>query len=75
LGQEFVVEHGISEQRLFQVFAAHEMMGLQDVRNATIETLDHAVGLLRAQSPARRTVDRTHAGRWLAISSVDTAAQ
>jgi hypothetical protein len=27
LRQVFVVEHGISEQGLFQVFAAHEMMG------------------------------------------------
>jgi hypothetical protein len=33
---------------LFEVFAAHEMMGLQDVRNAAIAAFDHPVGLRRA---------------------------
>jgi hypothetical protein len=45
LGQVFVVEQAIVEQGLFTVFAAHEMMGLQDARNAAIEAPDHPVGL------------------------------
>jgi hypothetical protein len=32
LGQVFVVELAIAGQGLFKVFAAHETMGLQDVR-------------------------------------------
>jgi hypothetical protein len=46
-GQVFVVEQAIAEQGLFKVFAAHEMMGLQDVRDAPIEALDPSVGLWR----------------------------
>jgi hypothetical protein len=47
LGQVFVVEQAIAEQGLFKVFAAHEMRGLQDVRDATIEAFDPPVGLRR----------------------------
>jgi hypothetical protein len=44
LGQMFVVEQAIAKQGLFEVFAASEMMCLQDVLDASIEAFDHAVG-------------------------------
>lgn len=47
LGQVFIVERGVTKQGLFQVFATQEVMGLQDIRNATVEALDHCIGLWR----------------------------
>ena len=40
-----VVEMDISHQRGFQVFAVDEMVALQDVLDAAVEALDHAIGL------------------------------
>ena len=39
-----VVQGHIAQQRLLQVFAAAEPVSLEDVGNAAVETLDHAVG-------------------------------
>ncbi len=40
-----VVELGVSAQRVIEVFIGVEMSGFQDLGDAAIETLDHAVGL------------------------------
>jgi hypothetical protein len=57
LGQVFVVAQQQAAQGLSKVFAAHEMMGLQDVRNAIIEAPGHPVALRRAE-----TTDQTMLG-------------
>ena len=41
----FIVKRGITKQGLLKVFAADEIMGFQDIRNAAIEALDHAICL------------------------------
>lgn len=45
LREVLVVEPDAAEQRLLQVLAGLESMGGQDLRNAAVEALDHAVGL------------------------------
>ena len=40
-----VVEQHISVQRGFQLFAGTEVVALQHLLNAAVETLDHAIGL------------------------------
>ena len=39
-----VVQGHIAQQSLLQVFAAAEPVGVEDIGNAAVETLDHAVG-------------------------------
>ena len=39
-----VVQRHVTQQRLLQVLAAAESLGLQDIGNAAVEALDHAVG-------------------------------
>jgi hypothetical protein len=63
LRQVFIVEHGVTRQRLLEVFAAVEMMGLQDVRDASIESLDHSIGLWRPWSG--QPVLDVQRGAWL----------
>ena len=43
-----VVQGHIPHQRLPHVFGAVETVGLQDIRNAAIEPLHHAIGLGRS---------------------------
>ena len=39
-----VVQGHIAYQRLLQVLSTVEAVGLQDIRNTAIESLDHAIG-------------------------------
>ena len=45
LGQVMVVEPGIAQERGFQFLAGAKVMGAQQVGDAAVETLDHAIGL------------------------------
>lgn len=45
LGEMMVVEPGIAQQRGFQFLAGAEVVGAQDIRDAAVESLHHAIGL------------------------------
>jgi hypothetical protein len=63
LGQIFVVEQAIAEQGLFKVFAAHETMSLQDVRDATIDTRLQSNHRDTPEMTAVREAQDSHGGR------------
>jgi hypothetical protein len=45
LRQLAVIEPDVAQDGLFELFAAAEVMALQDVLDAAVEPLDHAIGL------------------------------
>ena len=69
LGQVVIIEPGVAQKGGFHVLGIIETMGCQNVCDATIEALDHAIGL-RATRLGEAVLDaRAYAPVTKALSS------